>query len=481
VATKSQEINSSTIMRRQKGTPPEGVLQRLRQYGQDHVLRWWDDLTEPERAELLEQVEALDLEQLQQLYAQKDRAFELPSPERIQPVRVARASERDGEVTRHGDASLVRGEVAVLIVAGGQASRLGVDFPKGMFPIGPVTNKTLFQIHAEKTLAVSRRHETTVPFLVMTSPATHEETVSFFESNHYFGLPADQVHFFRQGTMPALDIATGKLLLEKRGRLFTSPNGHGGTLTALAESGLLKRLTEQGIRHVFYFQVDNPLVKVADPVFLGHHLEADAEVSSKVVPKESPTDKLGNMVVVDGRCKIIEYSDLPETLARKTDDQGRLYVWAGNPAIHIFRLDFLDRVTRHGGQMPFHVARKKVPFLNEDGETVQPDRENALKFERFIFDVLPLADRWTAVETSRREEFVPLKNASGPDSPDAVRQAMCDLAADWLARAGASVPMTADGHAAVPLEISPLYALDAEELAAKVKPGLRITGPTYLG
>jgi UDP-N-acetylglucosamine/UDP-N-acetylgalactosamine diphosphorylase len=350
-----------------------------------------------------------------------------------------------------------------------------------MFSIGPVSNKTLFQIHAEKTLAIRRRYGTGVPFLIMTSPATHDDTVSFFAEHDYFGLPADQVHFFRQGTMPALDIATGKLLMESRGRLFTSPNGHGGTLTALAESGLLRRLSEQGIRHVFYFQVDNPLVKVADPVFLGCHLHADAEVSSKVVPKEGAADKLGNIVLVDDRCTIIEYSDFPEALARKTDDQGQLYFWAGSPAIHIFRLDFLDRVTRHGGQMPFHVARKKVPFLNEENQTVQPDRENALKFERFIFDVLPLADRWTVVETTRREEFVPLKNASGPDSPDSVRQAMSDLAADWLTRGGASVPMTADGHAAVPLEISPLYALDADELARKVKPGLRIAGPTYLG
>jgi UDP-N-acetylglucosamine/UDP-N-acetylgalactosamine diphosphorylase len=468
-------------MDRQKGTPPEEVLHRLRQHGQDHVFRWWNDLSKPERAELLEQIQALDLDQLRQLYDQKDRGFELPSPERIHAAPVVRTSGRDGEARRAGEAALRRGEMAVLIVAGGQASRLGVDFPKGMFPIGPVIDKTLFQIHAEKTLAVSRRYGTSVPFLVMTSPATHNETVSFFKGNHRFGLPEDQVHFFRQGTMPALDLATGKLILDKRGRLFTSPNGHGGTLTALAESGLLKRLTEQGIRHVFYFQVDNPLVKVADPVFLGHHLQADAEVSSKVVPKESPTDKLGNLVVVDGRCVIIEYSDLPEALARKTEDQGQMYVWAGNPAIHIFRLDFLDRVTRHGGQMPFHVARKKVPFLDEAGETVQPERENALKFERFIFDVLPLADRWTAVETSRREEFVPLKNASGPDSPDAVRQAMSDVAADWLTRAGVPVPMTADGHAAVPIEISPLYALDAEELAAKVKPGLRIIEPTYLG
>ena len=465
-------------MFRQTATVPDELLERLRRYGHDHVLRWWDHLTDTERATLVEQLKALDLDQLRALYAQKDRVFRLPAPERIQPAPVIGPSGGEREL---GEAALRRGEVAALVVAGGQASRLGVDFPKGMFPIGPVTNKTLFQIHAEKILAIRRRHGGRVPFLVMTSPATHNETAAFFEGNHYFGLPADEVHFFQQGTMPALDMATGRLLMERRGRLFTGPNGHGGTLTALAESGLLERLKQQGIRHIFYFQVDNPLVKVADPLFLGLHIQADAEVSSKVVPKEGPTDKLGNVVVVDGRCTIIEYSDLPETLSQKRRDDGGLYFSAGSPAIHVFSVEFLERVTGHGGQMPFHIARKKVPFVNEGGQPVHPERENALKFERFIFDVLPLAERWTVVETSRREEFVPLKNASGPDSPETVRQAISDLAAEWLTQAGAPVPRTASGSAALPLEISPLYALDAEELATKVTHGLRITGPTYFG
>ena len=280
--------------------------------------------------------------------------------------------------------------------------------------------------------------------------------------------------------MPALDMATGKLLLEAPGRLFTSPNGHGGTLTALADSGLLDRLRRQGIEQIFYFQVDNPLVKVADPVFLGHHIAQRAEVSSKIIPKLTPTDKLGNLVLIDGRCSIIEYSDLPEELAKQTDDNGKLRLWAGSPAIHVFDLDFLARITAGQGQIPFHVARKKVPYLDEAGNPVQPQKENALKFEMFIFDVLPRADRWTVVETARREEFEPLKNATGDDSPATVKQAMSDLSADWLTKAGVAVPKKADGNAAVPLEISPLYALDAEELAGKVDRGLKIEGPTYL-
>src|SRR5262249_43415693 len=250
-------------------------------------------------------------------------------------------------------------------------------------------------------LALRRRYGKPVPFLVMTSPATDAETRTFFAKQKYFGLPVEEIFFFCQGTMPALDLATGQLLMEAPGRLFTSPTGHGGTLPALAESGLLDRLQCQGIRHLFYFQVDNPLVKVADPVFLGHHLGAGAEVSSKIVPKLGPTDRLGNLVLVDGRCAIIEYSDLPEHLARQTDEQGRLRIWAGSPAIHFFAVDFLTRITGErttaAQSLPFHLARKKVPYLDEAGHLVQTTQENALKFERFIFDVLPLAERWTVV------------------------------------------------------------------------------------
>jgi UDP-N-acetylglucosamine/UDP-N-acetylgalactosamine diphosphorylase len=460
---------------------PDDVRERLRQYDQEHVLAGWDRLGDTERQDLLEQIREVNLEQLGRLYAERDRAFAVPQPEQIAPALVARLDEADEEVRTVGEAALRRGEVAALVVAGGQGSRLGFEHPKGMFAIGPVSGKTLLQIHAEKVLASSRRYRKPVPLLVMTSPATDAETRQFFAAHQLFGLPPEQVHFFRQGTMPALDLATGGLLLEAPGRLFTSPNGHGGTLRALADSGLLGRLRADGIRDVFYFQVDNPLVKVCDPAFLGHHRAARAEVSSKVVPKEGPTDKLGNLVLVDRRCTIIEYSDLPEDLARQTDAQGRLRIWAGSPAIHIFSVDFLERMTRGEGRLPYHVARKKVPHVDSAGNLVQPARENALKFEMFIFDVLPQAERWTVVETSRREEFVPLKNAAGPDSPETVRQAISDLAADWLEQAGVEVPRREDGSAAVPLEISPRVALDALDLADKVAPGMRVEGPTYLG
>jgi UDP-N-acetylglucosamine/UDP-N-acetylgalactosamine diphosphorylase len=444
--------------------------QELYQY----VLGAWDRLNEREQRELVEQLQALDMVQLRRLYEKRDQAIAVPSSDRIAPVPVIGIDAEVSEAHRHGEDSLRKGEVAVILVAGGQGSRLGFEHPKGMFPIGPVSNNTLFQLHAEKVLATSQRYGKPVPLLVMTSPATDAETQAFFKAHRYFGLPASDVQFFQQGTMPALDIATGKLLMESPGRLFTSPNGHGGTLTALADSGLLDCMRSRGIRHIFYFQVDNPLVKVADPIFLGHHLRANAEVSSKIVPKEMPTDKVGNMVLIDGRCSIIEYSDLPKELAEQRDTGGKLRIWAGSPAIHYFAVDFLERVTRGHARIPFHVARKKVPHVDESGKYIEPTKENALKFEMFIFDVLPLADRWTVVETSRREEFVPLKNATGADSPEVVRRAICDLATDWLKSSGVTV---APGTA---VEISPSYALDADELKGKVTPNTTIRQATFL-
>lgn len=455
-------------------THPSQLRDHLRQHGQEHVLAWWDDLTPSERQSLLNHLHALELDQLRRLYEQRANTCAVPDAHRIQPAPMIRLDGDTESARRLGEELLSGGKVAVLCVAGGQGSRLGFEQPKGMYPVGPISGKSLFQIHAEKVLALRRRHGRPIPFLVMTSDATHADTVAFFREHHHFGLPAGEVLFFRQGTMPALDLETGRLLMEAPGRLCTSPNGHGGTLTALAETGLLAELRTLGIEEIFYFQVDNPLAKVADPVFLGHHRAARAEASTKVVPKLGPVDKMGNVVAVEGRCAIIEYSDLPEELAQATDEHGRLRISAGNTAIHLFNVEFLTRVTAEASNLPFHLARKKVPYLDETGRLVQPERENALKFERFIFDVLPLAERWTVVETSRREEFEPLKNADGPNSPATVREAIRDLAADWLTRAGVIVPPSAT------VEISPLFALDAAELSEKVDKNLGIDGLKYL-
>lgn len=446
-------------------TPTE-LVQRLHQYGQQHVLAWWDELRDDERSNLLDQLRVLDLDLLQRLYQMRTQRSAIPL-DRIAPV--SRPAAGDDTHRALANNAWGQGKVAYLVVAGGQGSRLGFEHPKGMFPVGPVSGKSLFQFHVEKVVALNRRHGASFPLLVMTSPSTHGETVEYFADNRNFGLPDEEVHFFCQGTMPALDYKTGKILLESKSRLCASPNGHGGTLTALAGSGLLAQLQARGIETIYYFQVDNPLVNLADANFLGRHLAERSQVSSKVVAKELPEDKLGVFVRLAGRLAMVEYSDLPAELARQRED-GRLRFWAGNPAIHLFDLDFLDKVTQHGAKIPWHFAHKKVPALDADGNLVEPAQENALKFEMFIFDVLPLADRWLLFPIERNDEFVPLKNATGADSPEMVRQGLCNLAGKWLEQTGVRVPRRANGDVAVPLEISPLFALDAHDLAGKSLP-----------
>lgn len=453
---------------------PDSLVRTLHQHGQEHVLVGCEGLSQGQREAFAAQLAGLNLDELAGLYRRRDEPHTaLPPRDRIRPLPVEEPSDADRAA---GEESLRRGQVAALLVAGGQGTRLGFDKPKGLFPVGPVSGATLFRIHAERVLAVSKRYGKPVPFLVMTSPATHDETVDYFRAESNFGLPPAHVHFFRQGTMPALDLATGKLLLEGPGKLFLSPNGHGGTLTALADSGLLAELKAAGIRHVHYFQVDNPLVQVGDPAFLGRHIATAAEVSSKVVFKELPAEKVGLLALIDGRCGIIEYSDLPAAMNEERAADGTLAFKAGNPAIHLFSVEFLERVTTGRQRLAFHVARKKVPYWNPaTGETVAPAAENALKFELFVFDALPLADRWLAVHTAREDEFAPLKNATGADSPETCRALMVAQARRWLTAAGATV---APG---VPVEVSPAFALDGAELRAKVPPGTSVTAARYFG
>lgn len=452
---------------------------RLASRNQQHVLRWWPDLTQPQRQQLCRQVQQLDLELLDRLHGQADsgEVSELPPAEAIRPAEAVSPADSP-QATELGRQALAAGQVAVVLVAGGQGTRLGHNGPKGTFPIGPVSKRSLFQIHAEKVLAISRRYSAPLPLYVMTSPDNDRETRQFFAGHEFFGLDRGQVVFFQQGTMPALDRQTGRLLMAEKHRIATSPNGHGGVLGALADGGHLADMRRRGIRYLFYYQVDNPMVKVADPGYLGHHIRAGAEISVKVVRKAHPQEKLGVVVEVDrvevdsvevgGRLQLIEYSDLPAEAAQRRLPDGGLEIWAGNIAVHVFNLSFLRRLTTGGVKLPYHRAIKKVPCLDDDGRTGRPAEPNAVKFETFVFDTLPLARRALVVETDRREEFEPLKNARGDSSPASLRQAMSNLYAGWLDRLDIQVRRRPDGSAAVPVEISPLLAIDAEELSGRL-------------
>jgi len=473
-------------------SPDPILVERLRQHGQSHLLRWWEELNDTEQARLAADIGSIDFDQLDGLIADlvlHDVAI-IPPSDRVQPIDVVRLPQTDGErVVRRragglGADALAAGEVGVVLVAGGSGTRLGYEGPKGTFPIGPVSSASLFQIHAEKIVALTRRYGRTIPLFIMTSPENHEETLVFFERHGRFGL--EHIRFFPQGQMPAVDRTTGKVLLASKNRVALSPNGHGGTLAALAAGGpggspsCLDEMRAQGVRSLFYFQVDNPLVRIAEPSFIGLHRAGDAEVSFKVVERLSPEEKLGVVVTVDGRAQVIEYSDLPPELAGRRLPEGSLELWAGSVAVHVLERSFIERLVGEH-RLPFHRALKRVDHVDNSGQYIKPDEPNAVKFEQFIFDALPLSERWTMVETDRAVEFEPLKNAVGPDSPATVHQRMSDQFGNWLEQAGAVVPRRPDGSVPFAIEISPLFALDATELKSKIEPGLVIERPIYLG
>lgn len=365
----------------------------------------------------------------------------------------------------------------MILTAGGQGTRLGFDRPKGMFPIGPLSQKSLFQIHVEKIVAAARRYGLRIPLYLMTSPATHAETTAFFAEHGRFGLPVEDLFLFCQGTMPAVDEQTGRVLLEGPGQVALSPDGHGGLLAALARSGALEDIDRRQVRHLFYLQVDNPLVDICGREFVGYHLLSGSEFSTQVVAKRDPLERVGNVVQVDGRPLVIEYSDLPDQAARRRNPDGSLKIWAGSIAVHVIDAALLRRVAGVADALPFHVARKRAAYIDAAGRRIEPAEPNALKFERFIFDLMPLSHNAIIVEVDRARAFAPLKNASGAkeDTPETVRAQLAALHRGWLRQAGAEV---ADGAM---VEISPLYALDAEELAAKLPPGTRIAAPAYFG
>ena len=441
------------------------LRRNLADFGQDHVLRHAEQLPPLMQQRLLSELQSIDLGRLRHLWKTAGRATPAVNAtaaplKNLVPRAQSPADRLRGERARHaGEEWLQQGKVAALLVAGGEGSRLGFNHPKGAFPIGPVSGRSLYQILAERVAALCRRLGVTIPYLVMTSDATDLETRDLFERHNYFGLEPARVRFLRQGTMPAVDRETGKMLMAGPGALALSPDGHGGVIDALTHSGSIDFLRQLGVEHLYYHQVDNPLARVCDPEFLGLHREFESEASTKVVSKLHATEKMGALVEINGQIQIVEYSDLTPSEAAQPGPHGGLLYGLGNTAMHVFSLELIERLSESGGRLPFHCSHKVVPHLDESGRLVQPSTPNAIKFERFVFDILPVARNALVVETDRAEEFCPLKNQSGDFSPEHVRAAMVDLHRRWLEQSGTRV---APG---VRVEISPLRALDPADLA----------------
>jgi UDP-N-acetylglucosamine/UDP-N-acetylgalactosamine diphosphorylase len=458
------------------------LVEILKPHDQVHLLHFWDELSPEQQSGLSAQIQSIDWEQLKSLSQakQKNEGWGDLAARADVPPAITAADFKDPasyeEAYQLGAQALKEGKVGFILVAGGQGSRLGFDNPKGMYPIGPVSNRTLYQMMIEQAHARAKQFETSVPIYVMSSPPTHEASEKFLTENNWFGYPKNDIRIFCQGVMAAIDNESGRALLADQGEIFVSPDGHGGTLGALERSGCLADMESRGVEHVFYGQIDNPLLQVCNPALIGYHIKHKSEMTTQVVRKQSALQKVGNVVSVDGVVQIIEYSDLPEEFARQTNEDGSLKLWAGSIAVHVFDREFLQSVNDSADGLPFHQAHKKVAYVNESGERIEPQSNNAIKFERFIFDLLPKAKNAIVCEVNAAEGFAAVKNAppAETETPDWVKAAICNLHRSWIEQAGGK--LAADAI----VEISPFFAAEPGELAGKSCLDSELTGAAFL-
>ena len=465
------------------------AAEALAAVNQSHVLTFYDQLDDAQREQLLTQIEGIDWPEVARLiesYILKTPELHLPA--RIDPAPCYPQTPNDDQAGRYrearalGEKLLSEGMVAAFTVAGGQGTRLGWDAPKGTFPATPITGRPLFGVFADYIHKAQQKFGSIIPWYIMTSPVNHEPTVAFFKENDTFGLDPKNVMHFPQAMMPAIGVKgeqRGKVLLAAKDSLALSPNGHGGSLKALYTSGAIDDMKQRGVTQISYTQVDNPTVHMVDPLFIGLHALDEAQMSSKMLPKTGPKEKLGNFCLADGKMTVIEYSDLPDELAYQKTDDGALRFRAGSIAIHMISVGFVEdlNTSAEGFALPFHRADKKVPCIDPiSAESIEPEEPNAVKLETFVFDALPLCDKSIIYETDRVEEFAPIKNADAPgsdapggdgavDCPATSKQLQTERAARWLAQHNVAIPRNPDGNVDAVIELRPLTAIAPEDLA----------------
>jgi len=462
------------------------IKNKLKNYNQEHVLRWWKQLGDIQRKELLQGIESIDFELMSKLINQYSAKRKIPikfghikSPEIIKIPRTEHEILHQREAREIGEQCIRDGKVACFVVAGGQGTRLGFKGPKGAYPIGPISASSIFQFHAEKILKAQQKYDVKLMWYIMTSEPLHGQTIEFFKHNKYFGMHKDQVRFFSQRMLPAIN-KDGRFLMGSKYEVSKSPNGHGGALLALRDSGAIDEMMKKGIEYISYFQVDNLIVKVLDPVFIGHHVKAGAQMSNKVTPKIVPSEKVGAVVTMDKKYVVIEYSDLPEEHMCDKDKDGSLKFNAGSIAIHILNTEFVKSLTEKGIGLPYHIAEKNIPYVNNSGEYIKPKHKNGIKFETFIFDALKFAKNVANIEVVREDEFSPIKSLTGVDSVESGRQLYMNRCARWLKEAGVNIPFDEKGNAKIKIEISPLFANSAADLQHKDLTSIDTTKDIYL-
>ncbi|MCM1244083.1 MAG: UDPGP type 1 family protein [Roseburia sp.] len=388
--------------------------------GQEHLLRYYDELSGEQREYLLGQIDDLDLGLLSQI-SEEGKELKRGKLEPMGAVTKEEIEKNRVRLENIGIRALKEHKVGAVLLAGGQGTRLGLDKPKGMLNVGVNKDLYLFEQLIQNIMQVRDKTGTWVPLFIMTSEKNNKETLAFFEEKNYFGYNRDFIFFFVQKMAPSVGY-DGKILMEDRDKISASPNGNGGWFTSLMDAGLSDKLSELGVEWLNVFSVDNVLQKIADPVFVGAVLENECVCGAKVVAKADPSERVGVLCLEDGKPSIVEYYEMTDEMIHLRDDEGKLLYNYGVILNYLFRVDILEQIMKQS--LPTHVVERKIPYMDEHGEYVKPDKPNGYKFETLVLDMIHMMDNCLSFEVEREREFAPIKNATGVDSLESARELM---------------------------------------------------------
>ena len=391
--------------------------EKLEKYGQEHVLKYYDELPENEKEALLAQIASTDMS----ILAACKHREELAKKGVITPLAAMQLPEIEANrdsFTATGIEAIKHGKVGAVLLAGGMGTRLGSDNPKGMFNVGLTRDLYIFECLINNLMDVVHQAHTWIHLFVMTSDKNHEATVKFLKEHGFFGYNEAYVHFFMQEMAAATDYE-GKIYLEEKGKLSTSPNGNGGWFISMKNAGLLELVQKEGIEWLNVFAVDNVLQRIADPCFVGATIQKNCVVGSKVVRKNAPDEKVGVMCLEDGKPSIVEYYELTEELMNAKDENGDPAYYFGVILNYLFSVPELIQILNNN--LPLHIVEKKIPYLNESGELVKPEAPNGFKFESLVLDMIHQMESCLPFEVVREKEFAPIKNRTGVDSVESAR------------------------------------------------------------
>ena len=395
----------------------EQIKEKLKAIHQEQLLTYYDELDEEQKTQLLSQIEGTDFSVLSHIGEKNDTADNA----QITPIKaltLPEIKEQEASIKNTGVQAIRSGKLGAVLLAGGMGTRLGSDSPKGMYDIGITKPVFIFQRLIENLLDVVKETETCIHLFIMTSDKNHEMTTAFLEEKEYFGYDKNFIHFFQQDMAPATDYE-GKIYLEEKGKLASSPNGNGGWLTSMRNAGLLEFVHKEGIEWLNVFAVDNVLQRIADPLFLGAAIESGCTVGAKVVRKNDPDEKVGVMCLKNGHPSIMEYYDLTPELRDTLDENGERVYNFGVILNYLIEVKNAEQVMNQA--LPVHVVEKKIPYLDENGILVKPEKPNGYKFETLILDLIELMDQCLPFEVEREKEFAPIKNKTGVDSVESAR------------------------------------------------------------